>query len=183
MSIVWIAIVAVAVVVAGVFFVRSRQKGAFVERLPLEEGEQILLEEAGLKLFHRFRRVSGRGGGVVTYRVRAVLTDARILLATGGPEGKRKFVILMILDYTTPAVPVPETGYAAYQKKFRLDAGYPTYSFSAEDVRDGDEGGDPTLRIDVPFPERGPNWGDPPEIVLHTKQAERYREAVSRGRR
>ena len=175
------AVVVVVFVVGGVLWVRSKQKGAFVDRLPIGDDEHVLLEEAGLKLYHRFRRVSVSGGGVTTFRVRAVLTDSRILLATGGPEGKHKFVILMILDYTSPAPPVPETGYEAYKRKFQLANGYPTYSFSAENVQVQGDGDDTALRIDVPFPESGANWGDPPEIVLHTKQAERYREAVLRA--
>src|SRR6476619_4071494 len=126
--------IVVVFVVAGVMFVRSTQKGAFVERLPVEQDEDVLLEEEGLKLFHRFRRTAVRGGATVTHRVRSVLTDRRILLATGGPEGKHKFVILMILDYTTPAPPVPETGYTAYRRKFALQNGYPTYACSADDV-------------------------------------------------
>ena len=124
------AIVIVFVVVA-VVVIRRTQRGAFVARLPLGEGEQVLLEEEGLKLFHRFRRTAVRGGGTVTHRVRSVLTDRRILLATGGPEGKHKFVILMILDYTTAAPSGPETGYAAYKRKFGLANGYPTYACSA----------------------------------------------------
>jgi hypothetical protein len=35
------------------------------------------------------------------------------------------------------------------------------------------------LRIDVPFPEGGPKWGDPPEVKIYTHQAERYRDAVA----
>jgi hypothetical protein len=167
--------IVVVLVVGGVVFVRSTQKGAFVERLPVEEGEDVLLEEEGLKLFHRFRRRAVRDGGTVTFRVRAVLTNRRILLATGGPEGKHKFVILMILDYTNPAPGVPESGYEAYKRKFALQKGYPTYAFSAADVS-LDEG---ALRIEVPFPEAGPNWGGQPEIKLFTKQAERYRDAIS----
>ena len=45
------------------------------------------------------------------------LTDRRIVLATGGPEGKHMFTLLAILDYTTPADPVPETGLAAYKRE------------------------------------------------------------------
>jgi hypothetical protein len=74
--------IVVVFVIAGVVFVRSTQKGAIVERLPLEQDEDVLLEEEGLKLFHRFRRRAVRDGGTVTYRVRAVLTNRRILLAT-----------------------------------------------------------------------------------------------------
>jgi len=173
--------IVVAFVIVGGLVVRSMQKRAIVERLPIEQDEDILLEEEGLKVFHRFRRTAARGGGRVTHRVRAVLTDRRILAATGGPEGKHKFVILMILDYTTPAPPAAESGYAAYKRKFRLENGYPTYAFSAADVSVEEEGGDAAaLRIEVPFPEAGPSWGDPPEVKLYTKQAERYREAIAR---
>src|SRR6266851_7912397 len=102
--------IVVVFVIAGVAFVRSTQRGAIVDRLPLAENEDVLLEEEGLKVFHQFRRRAVRDGGTVTYRVRALLTNRRILLATGGPEGKHKFVILMILDYTTPVPDVPENG-------------------------------------------------------------------------
>jgi hypothetical protein len=173
--------IVVVFVIAGAVFVRSTQKRAIVERLPLVEDEDVLLEEEGLKLFHRFRRRAVRDGGTVTYRVRALLTNRRILLATGGPEGKHKFVILMILDYTTPALGVPESGYAAYKRKFDLQNGYPTYAFSAADVSlDEERDGETALRIEVPFPEAGPSWGDPPAVKLFTKQAERYREAITR---
>jgi hypothetical protein len=177
----WLFVAIVVVfVVAGVAFVRSTQKGAFVERLPVEQGEEVLMEEEDVKLFHRFRRRAVRDGGTVTYRVRAVLTNRRILLATGGPEGKHKFVILMILNYATPAQDVPDSGYAAYKRKFELQNGYPTYAFSVADVSLDEENGDVTaLRIEVPFPEAGPGWGDPPEVKLFTKHAEQYREAIT----
>ena len=174
------AVLVVLFVVVGVYVIRRKQGGAFVDRLPVEDGEAILLEEAGLKVYRRAFRTSARGGATITHRVRAVLTDRRIILATGGPAGKHKFVILMILDYTTPAHPVLESGYAAYLEKFRLENGYPTYAFSAEDVRVEGEGSDAALRIDVPFPEGGPGWGDPPEVKIYTAQIERYRDAVSR---
>ena len=172
--------IVVVFVIVGVLFVRSSQKRRIVDRLPLEQDENVLLEEVGLKVFHRFRRMAAFGGGTVTHRVRAVLTNRRILVATGGPEGKHKFVLLMILDYTAPAQPVPETGYAAYKRKFQLENGYPTYAFSAVDVSLEEEQEVVTaLRIGVPFPEGGASWGDPPEIKLYTKQAERYREAIA----
>src|SRR4029079_15198811 len=103
------AVIVVVFVVVAAVVIRRTQRGAFVTRLPLAEGEHVLLEEEGLKLFHRFRRTSGRGGGTVTHSVRSLLTDRRIWLATGGPEGRHKFVILMILDYTTDAPSVPES--------------------------------------------------------------------------
>jgi hypothetical protein len=174
------AAVVVVFVVVGVVYIRSTQKRAIVERLPIDQDENILLDEKGLKVFHRFRRMAVRGGGTVTRRVRVVLTDRRILVLSGGPEGKHKFVILMILDYTSPAQPVADSGYAAYKTKFRLDNGYPTYAFSVADVRlEEQRGGGAALRIDVPFPEGGPRWGDPPEVKIYTQEAERYRDAVA----
>jgi hypothetical protein len=171
------AAIVVVFVVGAVLVVRSTQRRAVVERLPLEPDEDVLLEEEGLKVFHRFRRTAARGGGTVTHRVRAVLTSRRIFVATGGPEGEHKLVLLMILDYTTPAPPVPDRGHAAYKRKFQLGNGYPTYGFSADDVGVEDE----ALRVLVPFPEAGPGWGDPPEVKLYTKQIERYREAIAAG--
>jgi hypothetical protein len=101
------------------------------------------------------------------------------LLATGGPERKHKFVILMILDYTTAAPPVPETGYAAYRRKFGLQNGYPTYACSAADVSVEEHDGETRLRVVVPFAEAGERWGDPPEVRLSTSQAARYEEAIA----
>lgn len=172
------AIIVVAFVIVAVVIVRRTQRGAFVTRLPLLEGEQVLLEESGLKLFHRSRKTSAHGGGTVTYRVHSTLTDQRVLLATGGPEGKHKFVILVVLDYTTLSPPVPETGYAAYRRKFGLANGYPTYGCSAADVTVEDDDGKTCLRVIVPFPEAGSGWGDPPEVKLTTSQASRYTAAI-----
>jgi hypothetical protein len=160
------AVIVVAFVLVGVLVVRRTQRGAVVARLPLDEGEQILLQEEGLKLFHMFRRTAARGGGTVTHRVRSVLTDRRVLLATGGPEGKHKFVILMILEYTTDAPTVAETGYAAYLRKFRLQNGYPTYACSAGAVSVEEHHGETRLRIVVPFPEAGEGLGRSPRGAL-----------------
>ncbi len=173
-----LAVIVIAFVVVGVVVVRRTQRGSFVARLPVGEDEQVILEEEGLKLTYRFRRNAVRGGWSVTHRVRSVLTDRRILLATGGPEGKHKFVILMILDYTTPAPPVLETGYAAYRQKFGLQNGYPTFSCSAADVSVDADDGETRLRVVVPFPEAGERWGGPPEVRLSTPQAARYEQAI-----
>lgn len=172
------AVIVIAFVIVGVVVVRRTQRGAIVARLPLLDGERVLLEESGLKLFHRSRRTAAHGGGTTTYRVHSMLTDRRVLLATGGPEGKHKFVILLVLDYTTEAPPVPETGYAAYRRKFGLSNGYPTYGCSAADVSVEDDDGETRLRVIVPFPEAGAGWGDPPEVRLTTPQAARYERAI-----
>jgi hypothetical protein len=172
------AVIVVAFVVVAFVLVRRTQRGAIVTRMPLEDGEQVILEEEGLKLFHKAWQNAVRGGGTVTYRVRSVLTDRRVLLATGGPEGKHKFVILMILDYTSPAPLVGETGRAAYLQKFVLANGYPTYPCAAGDVSIDQHDGDTWLRVVVPFSEAGPGWGPPPEVRLRTPQAARYETAI-----
>jgi len=127
--------------------VRRTERGAVVARLPLGESEEILLED-----------------------------DRRVLLATGGPERKHKFVILI---YTSAAPPVAETAYAAYRRKFRLQNGYPTYACSARDVSVEEQDGEKLLRVVVPFAEAGERSGDPPEVRLSTPQAARYEEAIA----
>lgn len=170
------AVIVVVFVVVAVALVRRTQRGAFVTSLPLADGERVLLEEERLKLSHRFRRRSARGGWTVTRRVRSRLTDRRLVLATGGPEGKRRYTILMILDFATPSSPVPETGYAAYVRKFGLANGYPTYGCSADGVGVSEDGQE--LRVVIPFPEAGQGWGDPPEVRLSTHEAARYAAAM-----
>ena len=173
MSTALFAAIVVAFLVVGVVFVRRTQRGAFVDRLPIGTGEHVLLEEEGLKVAHRFRRRSVWGGWTTTYRVRSTLTDRRILLATGGPEGKHRLVILMILDFSAKPPRVSETGYAAYLRRFGLANGYPTYFISQTDLSvDGDE-----LRFLVPFPE-----GDPPAVRFSSPIAARYVEALNAGR-
>jgi hypothetical protein len=172
-----IVFLAVAIVL-----VRRSMKGAIVERLPLEDGEQVLLEEDGLKISSRGRKGAVAGGWTTTYKVRSVLTDRRIILATGGPEGKHKLVIKAIVDYTTPAPHVSESGYPAYLAKFKLSNGYPTYPVTADDVAVERNGSDAELRVVVPFPEGGSSFGPPPEVKITTSQAERYLEAVTAGR-
>ena len=54
------AVIVVVFVVVGVVYVRSKQRGAIVERLPIDQDEHILLDEKGLKVFHRFRRMAVR---------------------------------------------------------------------------------------------------------------------------
>src|SRR5262249_11184773 len=134
------ALIVIVFVVVAFAVIRRTQRGAFVDRLPLHDGENVLLEEEGLKLAHRFRKRAVKGSWRTTYRVRSVLTDQRILLATGGPEGQHKFTMLMILDYTNASLRVAQTGYPAYLEKFALSNGYPTYGFTAADARVDDDG-------------------------------------------
>jgi hypothetical protein len=169
-------VILVIFVAAAVVLVRRTLKPAIADRLPLEEGERVLLDESDLKVFHRIRY-----RGVRTHRVRAVLTDKRILLVTGGPEGKHKFWIQMVLDYSTPVFGVPDRGYSAYRRRFQTANGYPTYRFSAENVSLVEERGQTGVQIDVPFPEHGRLY-QPPKVIIYTEQAERYRDALqSRG--
>jgi hypothetical protein len=180
----WVfAVIVVAFLAGAIPLVRRSMKGAILERLPIAEGEQVLLEEEKLKISTRSMKRAVWGGWTTTYPIRSVLTDRRIILASGGPEGKHKFVLKAIVDYTTPATQVSESGYAAYLSKFQLGNGYPTYAVSAADVTVAQEGSDTELRVVVPFPEAGPSWGPPPEVRIVTALAERYREAVAAARR
>jgi hypothetical protein len=170
----------VAFVAAGVVLVRRTQRGAFVERLPLDDGEEVLLEEEGVRVWHRFRRTARFGrSGVETRGARVVLTDRRIVVATGGPAGRRKFVLLLVVDYTGPSPPATGSGYGAWRRKFRLDRGYPTYGCSRDDLTLAEEGDRSGVRVVVPFPERGERWGDPPEVVLYTRHPELFLEHVA----
>ena len=169
------AVIVIVFAVVAFLVIRRTQRGAFVDKLPIADGERVILEEEGLKLSHRFRKRAVSGGWRTTFRVRSVLTDRRIVLATGGPEGKHRFTILMILDFTNPALAVSDTGYPAYLQKFALANGYPTYGFTKENAT---VDGDGALHVDVPFPEKGDSWGEPPEVRLFTKQAARYLDAI-----
>lgn len=110
--------------------------------------------------------------------VRCLPTDASYS-PPAGTEGRHKFLILIILDYTAAAPPVLETGYDAYLQKFGLRNGYPTYGCSARDVSVEEHDGETRLRVVVPFPEAGEGWGDPPEVRLSTPQAARYEQAIA----
>jgi hypothetical protein len=176
------AVIVIVFLAVAIVVVRRSMRGAIVERLPLADGEQVVLEEDGLKITQRGQKRAAAGGWTVTYKVRSVLTDRRIILATGGPEGKHKLVIKVVVDYTAPSPHVSESGYPAYLAKFKLSNGYPTYPVSVDDVSVEQDGGDSELRIVVPFPEGGPSFGPPPEVKIATSQAERYREAVAAAR-
>ena len=176
------AVIVIVFLAVAILLVRRSMKEAIVERLPLAEGEHVILEEEGLKISHRGQKRAASGGWTVTSKVRSVLTNRRIILATGGPEGKHKLVIKLVLDYTTPAPHVSESGYPAYLAKFRLSNGYPTYAVTADDVSVDRTGSDAELLVVVRFPEGGPSWGPPPEVKIATSQAERYLEAVTAGR-
>src|SRR5215471_20748290 len=121
------AVIVIVFLAVAILLVRRSMKEAIVESLPLADGEQVILEEEGLKISHRGQKRAASGGWTVTSKVRSVLTNRRIILATGGPEGKHKLVIKLVLDYTTPAPHVSESGYPAYLSKFELSNGYPTY--------------------------------------------------------
>jgi hypothetical protein len=172
----WFLAILIVFVVVSAIGIRWTIRRAIVDRLPIAEGETVLLAEEDLKVFHKIREHSG--GQSLTYKSRAVLTDRRMLIATGGPEGKHKYVIKMILDYTTAGPLMATVGYGAYYRKFHLENGYPTYYISPRDVSLAEADGKPALRIDVPFPEHGSVYVQP-VVTIHTSQASRYLEALN----
>ena len=169
---IWFIILLVIFVVVAAVIIRWTIRGAIFERLPIEPGEKVLVTEEGLKVFHKIREASG--GQALTYRVRAILTDKRILVATGGPEGKHKFFMKMIIDFSSPAPSIQDTGYGAYREKFHLENGYPTYFISSQDISFIEKGGQTAVRILVPFPEHGSFYVNP-EVIIYSKQPEIYR--------
>ena len=136
----------------GVVFVRSTQKGAFVERLPVEQDEDVLLEEEGLKLFHRFRRMAVRGGGRYSSRAGGAHRSAHPA-RDGRARGQAQ-----VRDPDDPRLHDPGGGrpgdrVRGLQAEVRLQNGYPTYAFSAADVSlDEEHGGGAALRIDGAVP-------------------------------
>ena len=173
---IWFTVVVVVFVIVAVILIRRQIGGAIFERLPILPDEKVLLVERGLKIFHKIREASG--GQSLTYRVTVVLTDRRILIATGGPEGKHKFFIKMILDYRKAAPQVNDSGYGAYYSKFHLENGYATYYVSPKDVHFIEKKGKLAVRIQVAFPEHGSFYVEP-EIIIYTDQPEKYREVFS----
>jgi hypothetical protein len=173
----WVFYLIVVVFVVVAILIISRQiRGAIFERLPIEPDESILLEERGLKVFEKIREASG--GKSLTSRVTVVLTNRRILVATGGPEGKHKFFLKMILDYKTPPPVTSDTGYSAYYEKFQLANGYATYYIAPSDVNLVEKKGELAVKIHVPFPEHGSMYVEP-EVIIYTKNSAAYRLAFS----
>lgn len=169
----WIFYLIVAVfVIVAFLLIRRSIRGAIFERLPIEPDETILLEERDLKVFAKIREASG--GKSLTSRTTVVLTNRRILVATGGPEGKHKFFLRMILDYRTPSPAVSDSGYSAYYEKFKLENGYATYYIKPSDLSLIDIKGENAVQIHVPFPEHGPMYLEP-EVIIYTKNPEAYR--------
>ena len=57
------AVIVIVFLAVAIVLVRRSMKGAIVERLPLADGEHVILEEEGLKISHRGRRGAARAGG------------------------------------------------------------------------------------------------------------------------
>ena len=156
---------AVAFLAVAFLLVHFMVRKAVFERLPLAEGELVLLDEHDLRVYRKIRRTPS--GHSLTYNVRVVVTDRRIYLATGGPEGKYKFFLLAIVDYVSPAP--PDSSYGTWRN------GYPTYHVRPTDLTFIEEDGRPAVRIVVTSPSPGPLF-DQPELILYTHQPDRWRE-------
>lgn len=167
-------LIVAAFVIVGILLIRRSIRGAIFERLPIEPDESILLEERGLKIFAKIREASG--GKSLLSRATVVLTNRRIIVATGGPEGKYKFFLKMILDYRTPSPTVSGSGYFAYYEKFKLENGYATYYITPSDISLIETKGQLAVKIHVPFPEHGSMYVEP-EVILYTKNPEAYQAA------
>lgn len=165
------AIVAVILAIA-ILAIRYSLRGAIMDRLPIEPDEQILCDEENRRVFHRVRdTVDGR---VLMYKVRLVLTNRRILIATGGPEGKHKFLIRYIVEHRGTHALTPEEVGAARAAGYGLDKGYATYRIGAADVALICEDGQTAVRILVPYTV-DETFQLPPRLVLYTARPEVYR--------
>ena len=170
----WYLIPLVVVLVAAVVIIRWTLRRAIVERLPVADGERVLLTETGLKVYHKVRE--HYRGRTLTSGATVVLTDRRVIVATGGPEGVHKYLLTQIIEYTRSAPAVGGSGYGAYYAKFRLDNGYATYFVAPENVSFVEKDGQTGVRFEVPFPEHGAFYVNP-EVIIHTARPEAYREA------
>lgn len=171
----WYLAALLVFVVVAVIAIRWTLRRAIVEKLPVVEGERVLLTETGLTVFHRMRG-HYRGRGLMS-GVTVMLTDKRVILATGGPEGVHKYLLRQIIDFTTPLPAVKGSGYGAYHAKFRLKNGYATYFAGPKNVSVVDKDGKTGVRFEAPFPEHGAFYINP-EVIIYTSHPEEYRKAI-----
>ena len=94
------AVIVISFLIVAAIVVRRTQRGAIVARLPLLDGETVILEESGLKLFHRSRKTAAHGGGTTTYRVHSTFTDRR-----GPPRHRRPRGQAQVRDPARPRLP------------------------------------------------------------------------------
>lgn len=170
----WALILLLVLVVVAVIIIHWTLRRAIVEKLPVADGERVLLTETGLQVYHKMRE--HYGGRALTFGVTVVLTDKRVILATGGPEGVHKYLLRQIIEYTTSPPAVQGSGYGAYHAKFRLDNGYATYFVAPENVSVVEKDGQAGVRFEVPFPEHGAFYINP-EVIIYTSRSEEYRKA------
>ena len=171
----WALILLLVFVVAAVIIIRWTLRRAIVEKLPVAHGERVLLTETGLEIYHKVRE--HYRGRALTSGVTVVLTDKRVIVATGGPEGVHKYLLKQIIEYTTSSPAVKGSGYGAYYAKFRLENGYATYYVAPENVSVVEKDGQTAVRFEVPFPEHGAFYINP-EVTIYTSRAEEYRKAI-----
>ena len=170
----WYLIPLLVFLVVAAIIIRWTLRRAIVEKLPVADGERVLLTETGLKVYHKVRE--HYRGRTLTSAATVVLTDKRVIVATGGPEGVHKYLLSQIIEYTTSPPAVKGSGYGAYYAKFRLDNGYATYFVEPENVSVVEKDGQTGVRFDVPFPEHGAFYMNP-EVIIYTSRPEVYRKA------
>ena len=170
----WALILLLVFMVAAVIIIRWTLRRAIVERLPVADGERVLLTETGLKVYHKVRE--HYRGRTLTSGATVVLTDKRVIVATGGPEGVHKYLLHQIIEHTTSPRAAKGSGYGAYYAKFRLDNGYATYFVAPENVSVVEKDGQTGVRFEVPFPEHGAFYINP-EVIIYTSRPEEYRKA------
>jgi hypothetical protein len=163
-----IYIIVAVIVVILILVVRFTIRGAVVDRLPVDPDERVLLDESDLRVLHRIRDTTG--GKTMIGGARVLLTDGRILVATGGPEGKHKFFIRCIVEYGPAASSKLASATGGYHQRFHLEQGFATYPVMKQDIHVAHD----EVRIRVPFPDAGPFFV-PPEVTIYSRRPEVYR--------
>lgn len=170
------AIVA-AVMLLAIIGIRYAMRGAIFDRLPIAADEQVLAEEPGLRVESRLPHASR--GWETRFGMHVVLTNRRILLATGGPEGKHKFVLVYVVEYTPKRTLTAEELAAAKGAGYGLENGYATFRVGADHVTVQEEDGKTMVKVEVPY-SNDATFANSPVLKFYTGQADKYRAVFGR---
>jgi len=168
------AIVAVVMLLA-IIGIRYAMRGAIFDRLPIAADEQVLAVEPGLRVLWRMPHAAN--GWETRFGMHVVLTNRRILMATGGPEGKHKFVLVYVVEYTPNRPLTAEELSAAIGAGYGLENGYSTYRVGGDNLTVVQEDGKQVVQVEVPY-SNDTTFARPPVLKIYTGQVERYREAL-----
>lgn len=172
------AIVAVVMLLA-IIGIRYAMRGAIFDRLPIAADEQVLAVEPGLRVLWRMPHAAN--GWETRFGMHVVLTNRRILMATGGPEGKHKFLLVYVVEYVPQRPLTPEELSAATGAGYSMENGYPTYRVGRDNLAVVvEEDGKQVVQVEVPY-SNDTTFARPPVLKIYTGQVEKYRAAFGIG--